>query len=102
MHARALCRTVLPAALLCSALLGCLPAVVIVDRPSVIEEESAGEWMDIEEELSLLHGRLESTIQVRGRSRVSRGGVSGAEEADLPATRLLPTGELPAQGATAP
>ena len=72
---------------------GCLPTVVIVDRPSVIEEESAGEWLDIEQELSLLRPRIEPAFQLRNRSGVTRSQSPGRDESSLPATGLLPTGQ---------
>lgn len=40
----------------------CLPAVVIVERSSVIEEESAGSWPLLERELGLYEARLEPQI----------------------------------------
>ncbi len=84
-------RSLFLAGLVLFALAGCVPAVVLVDRPSVIEEESAGEWIDIEEELSLLNPRLSPILQQR----------DGAEAA-APASRLLPTGQLPSEGPERP
>lgn len=77
---------------------GCLPTVVIIDRPSVIEEESAGEWMDVEQELSLLHARIQPPVHVRERSRVTRRG--SGDESDVPAMRFLPTGGNQNPGST--
>ncbi len=43
--------------------MGCLPAVVIVDRASVIEEESAGQWGNIEKELGLLETNIYPSLE---------------------------------------
>ncbi len=63
------------------ALTGCVPNIIIVDRPSVIEEESAGAWIEIERELSLLHSRIEPVRKVQGQ-----------DEKTEDALRVLPTG----------
>lgn len=60
---------------------GCVPNIIIVDRPSVIEEESAGAWIEIEKELSLLHSRIEPVREVRRQDEKSED-----------ALRVLPTG----------
>jgi hypothetical protein len=63
------------------ALSGCLPNIIIIDRPSVIEEESAGAWIEIEKELSLLHSRIEPVREVQRQ-----------DEKTEDALRVLPTG----------
>lgn len=58
----------------------CVPTLVIVDRASVIEEESAGDWPEIERDLGLLEANLEPAVQL-----LDQGSAS-------PALKILPTG----------
>jgi hypothetical protein len=60
---------------------GCVPNIIIVDRASVIEEESAGAWIEIEKDLSLLHSRIEPVREVQRQ-----------DERTEDALRVLPTG----------
>lgn len=75
--------------------MGCLPAVVVIDRASVIEEESAGQWADIEAAFDLLHADLYPSL------------APGLDPAVSPATgsasAVLPGGAVPpAPGLAAP
>ena len=65
------------------ALSGCVPNIIIIDRPSVIEEESAGAWIEIEKDLSLLHSRIEPVRKVQKQ-----------DERTEDALRFLPTGAV--------
>jgi hypothetical protein len=58
-----------------------LPTVVIIDRASVIEEESAGNWPDLERELGLMQARMVPDLDLKEK------------EKDASALSLLPTGE---------
>lgn len=76
---------------------GCIPNIVIVDRPSVIEEESAGAWIEIERELSLLHSRIEPVRDVKAQDGKVEDALSvlptGADRgADQGATRSADDG----------
>jgi hypothetical protein len=66
---------------------GCLPAVVIVDRASVIEEESAGQWADIEQAFDLLHADFYPSLDPGLDPAVSS---LGAQSAVLPGGALRP------------
>lgn len=66
---------------------GCLPTLVVIDRASVIEEESAGQWADIERAFDLLHADLYPSLE------------PGLDPAVLPssgsASAVLPGGAVP-------